>query len=174
MRRRLARVPVKMKGRLRGEHGQLSLKYAFWGLVSGTAAILAIVAVTRVAGCPLLIGSFGASAVLLFGAAESPLAQPRNLIGGHLISALVAVGTVSAGGTGATAVALAVGISIFLMYLTHSVHPPGGATALIGVQSHATAMFVLVPVLSGAVLMLLVALFTNNVVHHRQYPKHWL
>ena len=126
------------------------------------------------AGFPLLIGSFGASAVLLFGAAESPLAQPRNLIGGHLVSALVAVGTVLAGGTNTLAVALAVGISIFLMYLTRTVQPPGGATALIGVQSHATLAFVFVPVLAGAVVLLLVALLTNNVEHHRQYPKHWI
>lgn len=174
MRRRLVGVPTKMKGKLRGTHEPLSLKYALWGLVSGCASILAIFAVTRLAGSPLLIGSFGASAVLLFGAAESPLAQPRNLIGGHLISSIVAVVTVLFGGTDSVAVAVAVGVSIFLMYLSRTVHPPGGATALIGVQSHATPLFVLVPVLSGALLLLAVALFTNNVVHHRQYPKHWL
>lgn len=72
-----------MKGRgLRRTPPPLSLKYAVWGFLSGTAGILAILAVTRVAGHPLLIGSFGASAVLLFGAAESPLAQPRNVVGG--------------------------------------------------------------------------------------------
>ncbi|MBJ6725049.1 HPP family protein [Geomesophilobacter sediminis] len=174
MRQRLVRVPVKMKGKLRGERAPLSKKYAVWGVLSGTASILAIFAVTQLAGCPLLIGSFGASAVLLFGAAESPLAQPRNLIGGHLVSALVAVVTVLAGGTDAVAVSLAVGVSIGLMYLTRTVHPPGGATALIGVQSHATPAFLLMPVLSGSLLLLLVALFTNNVVHHRQYPKHWI
>jgi CBS-domain-containing membrane protein len=165
---------MKMKGSLRAKQQPLSLKYAVWGMISGTASILVIFAVTSMAGCPLLIGSFGASAVLLFGAAESPLAQPRNLIGGHLVSAAVAVGTVMAGGTNAVAVAVAVGISILLMYLTRTVHPPGGATALIGVQSHAALPFILVPVLSGATILLMVALFTNNVVHHRQYPKHWL
>jgi CBS-domain-containing membrane protein len=122
-----------MKGRLRGNHGPLSFKYALWGLISGTASILVIIAITKMAGYPLLIGSFGASAVLLFGAAESPLAQPRNLLGGHLLSAGVAVAIVAMGTTGMYAVSLAVGISIFLMYLTRTIHPPGGATALIGV-----------------------------------------
>src|SRR6266567_1384125 len=100
-----------MRGELRGRHAPLSFKSALWGLLSGTGSILVILAVTKMAGSPLLIGSFGASAVLLFGAAESPLAQPRNLIGGHLVSAAVAVAIVSMGGTGAYATALSVGIA---------------------------------------------------------------
>ncbi|UFS69590.1 HPP family protein [Geomonas sp. RF6] len=174
MKRRLARVPHKMKGELRGKGGPLSLKYALWGMLSSTAAILAIFGVTHLAGSPLLIGSFGASAVLLFGAVESPLAQPRNLVGGHLVSAAVAVAIVSLGGSGPVAISIAVGSAICLMYLTRTLHPPGGATALIGVQSHAAPAFLLVPVLAGALILLVMALFTNNVVHHRQYPKHWL
>src|SRR6266511_1902111 len=124
MHRRVIRLPGKMKGQFRGNHPPLSLKYALWGFISGTASILTIFAVTKMAGYPLLIGSFGASAVLLFGAAESTLAQPRNLIGGHLVSAGVAVVLVQLGATGAYATALAVGISIFLMYLTRTTHPP--------------------------------------------------
>jgi CBS-domain-containing membrane protein len=69
----------------------MSLRYAVWSLLSATLGILAISEVTTLVGQPLLIGSFGASAVLLFGATESPLAQPRNLVGGHLVSAVVAV-----------------------------------------------------------------------------------
>lgn len=174
MRKRLYNMPGKMKGRLRGTYAPRSLKYALWGFVSGTVSILAIHAVTKFAGHPLLIGSFGASAVLLFGANESPLAQPRNLIGGHLVSAVVAVVTVAFLGTGPLATSLAVGVSILLMYATRTIHPPGGSTALIGVMGGAGYMFVLVPVLAGALILLLVALFTNNVVHHRQYPKNWI
>lgn len=163
-----------MKGRLKEPHQPLSLKYALWGSLSGTAAILAIVLIARMSGHPLLIGSFGASAVLLFGAAESPLAQPRNLVGGHLVSASIAVTVVHLIGTGPLAISLAVGFSILFMYLTRTIHPPGGSTAFIGVQGHAGPYFIIDPVLSGALILLLVALFTNNVVHHRQYPRHWL
>lgn len=137
------------------------------------AGVLAILAVTRMAGHPLLIGSFGASAVLLFGAAEAPLAQPRNLVGEHLISAAAAVAVATLLGTGPVATALAVGTATFLMYLTRTVHPPGGATALIGVQGHAGLSSLVDPVLSGALILLTVALFTNNIVHHRQYPEQW-
>jgi len=174
LKKRLARLPGKMRGKLTGARQPISMKYAVWGAASGTVAVLAILLVTRVAGHPLLIGSFGASAVLLFGAAESPLAQPRNLVGGHLFSSLVAVALVAVCGSGPLAISLAVGLSILVMYLTRTIHPPGGATALIGVQGHAGPFFVLVPVLAGALILLLVALFTNNVVHHRQYPKNWL
>jgi CBS-domain-containing membrane protein len=84
-----------------------------WGLISGSLSILTIFAVTRMAGFPLLIGSFGASAVLLFGANESPLAQTRNLIGGHLVSAIAAVLIVAMCGSGPFAIAVGVGAAIF-------------------------------------------------------------
>ena len=72
MHRRFIRLPAKMmKGRLRRCQPKLSCKYALWGLVSGTLSIIAILAVAKTAGYPLLIGSFGASAVLLFGADDS-------------------------------------------------------------------------------------------------------
>lgn len=174
MKSRLYRLPGKMKAKLRGNHPPRSLKYAVWGFISGTLSILAIFAVTKMTGYPLLIGSLGASAVLLFGANESPLAQPRNLIGGHLLSAFTAVLIVSLCGSGPYAMAFGVGAAIFLMYMTHTIHPPGGATALIGIQGHAGFGYVLIPVLAGVLILLAVALFTNNVVHHRQYPKHWL
>jgi CBS-domain-containing membrane protein len=170
---RFARLPGKMKGTLRGTYAPLSMKFAIWGMLSGTVSILAILAVTEMAGYPLLIGSFGATAVLLFGANDSPLAQPRNLVGGHLLSALVAVIVVAIGGSGPLPIALAVGFSIFLMYITRTIHPPGGATALIGVQGHAGFDFLLIPVFAGVLILLTVALFTNNFVRHRQYPKNW-
>lgn len=173
MRKRLYNMPGKMRGKLHGSAARPSLKYMIWGSICGTLSILAIFAVTELVGHPLLIGSFGASAVLLFGATESPLAQPRNLVGGHLVSAAVAVVIVALGGTGPVAFSLAVGISILLMCLTRTVHPPGGATALIGVQGHVGIEFLFAPVLVGVLILLAVALFTNNLVHHRQYPKHW-
>jgi CBS-domain-containing membrane protein len=174
MRQRITRLPAKLKGRSKGSHAPLSFTYGIWGSISGTASILVVLWLAKVSGYPLLVGSFGASAVLLFGACESTLAQPRNFIGGHLVSAIVAVAVVEFGGSGSFAVALAVGLSIFLMYMTRTVHPPGGATALIGVQAHASCSFILLPILSGALVLLAVALFANNVVHHRQYPKYWL
>ena len=76
------------------------------------------------------------------------------------------------------AAALAVSVSIFLMHLTRTLHPPGGATALIAVigssKIHALGyMYALIPVTSGAIIMLFVALIINNIPSKRQYPKFW-
>jgi CBS-domain-containing membrane protein len=133
------------------------------------------------ADTPLLVGSFGASSVLIYGVINSPLAQPRNLLGGHFLSAFI----------GVTmhkliphelwlAAALAVSLSIVGMQITKTLHPPGGATALIAnigsVQLKALGYwYMLVPVLSGVVILLLVALALNNLASTRSYPsnKHW-
>jgi CBS-domain-containing membrane protein len=152
----------------------MSLRYAIWSFLGGTLGILAITEITTLVGHPLLIGSFGASAVLLFGATDSPLSQPRNLVGGHLVSAVVSVVVVALFGSSPLTMAIGVGLAIFAMNLTHTTHPPGGATALIGVQGAAGPGFIFVPVLAGALILLLTALFTNNVVYHRSYPKHWM
>jgi CBS-domain-containing membrane protein len=152
----------------------MSAKYALWSFLSGTLGILAIFLVTNLVGYPLLIGSFGASAVLLFGATDSPLAQPRNLVGGHVVCACVAVLVVALFGSTPLTIATGVGLALLVMNLTHTTHPPGGATALIGVQAAVGPEFILVPVLAGALILLATALFTNNVVYHRKYPNHWL
>ncbi|HZV82148.1 MAG TPA: HPP family protein [Geobacteraceae bacterium] len=173
IKKRLARLPRRCKAPIWGPRPPMSLRYAVWSFLSATLGILAICEITILVGHPLLIGSFGASAVLLFGATESPLAQPRNLIGGHLVSAVVAVLVVALLGSTPFSMAMGVGLAIFVMNLTHTTHPPGGATALIGVQGAVDPGFILMPVLVGALILLATAIFTNNVVYHRSYPKHW-
>lgn len=123
-----------------------------------------------------LIGSFGASSVLIYGIINSPLAQPRNLVGGHVICALVGV-TINKLIPGELwlAAALSVSVSIVLMQITKTLHPPGGATALIaniGTEKIKAMgyLYVLSPVLSGVLILLLVALIFNNVTSHRKYP----
>lgn len=128
----------------------------------------------------MVIGSFGASAVLIYGAIKSPLAQPRNLIGGHILSAIVGVTSYQMlHGQMWLAASVAVATAIALMHATKTLHPPGGATALIAVigshKIHALGyLYVLVPVGAGATIMLLVALFVNNIPKNRKYPEFWL
>ena len=128
-----------------------------------------------------LIGSFGASSVLIYGIINSPLAQPRNLIGGHLVCAIVGV-TIHKLIPGEVwlAAALSVSLSIVLMQITKTLHPPGGATALIANIGSAKIqslgyLYVLSPVLSGACILLIVAIIVNNSTSHRSYPnnKKW-
>lgn len=123
-----------------------------------------------------LIGSFGASSVLIYGAVYSPLAQPRNLIGGHVVSAIVGVTIAKIFPdiiwlTAPTAVAL----SIVGMQVMRCLHPPGGATALIAVSGGTKItslgyMYVLSPVLTGALILFTVALIFNNITKDRHYP----
>ncbi len=130
-------------------------------------------------GFPLLIGSFGASAVLAFGAIRSPLAQPRNLVGGHFLSALVGVSCYFLfPGTIWLASCLAVATAIALMHVTKTLHPPGGATALIAVTGgegiHQLGyLYAFVPCLLGALIMLAIALIVNNIPKAQRYPQFW-
>lgn len=123
-----------------------------------------------------LIGSFGATAVLIFGATNSPLAQPRNLIGGHLISAIVGVCVLKLiPDTVWLSSALAVSLSIVAMQITKTMHPPGGATALIaniGSEKVKNLGFgyVLSPVMTGVGILFIVALIVNNIPKNRNYP----
>lgn len=123
-----------------------------------------------------LIGSLGASSVLVYGAIQSPLAQPRNLIGGHFISALIGVTIfkifpdiiwINA--------PLAVSLSIVIMQITKTLHPPGGATALIAIigSEKIKALgywYAFSPILSGAIILYLVAIIFNNMTPNRKYP----
>jgi CBS-domain-containing membrane protein len=128
----------------------------------------------------LLIGSFGASAVLVYGAIKSPLAQPRNLIGGHVLSGLTGVACYHLfGNTVWLAAAMAVSLAIVVMLATKTLHPPGGATALIavigGTKIHNLGfLYALIPAGTGAVTLLVIALLVNNLSKSRKYPEYWM
>ncbi|KAL1410443.1 hypothetical protein Q8F55_004454 [Vanrija albida] len=145
-------------------------------------------------GVPLIIASFGATAVLVYGTSDSPLAQPRHVLGGHIISAVLSVGvtrlfrhatgyhlTLTAE-TGALRHvvwlngAMCMALSLLAMQITGTVHPPGGATALIAaVNEDAVELSwrYIYLVLISALLMTGWALFINN-VGRRRYPTYWL
>jgi CBS-domain-containing membrane protein len=118
--------------------------------------------------------------VLLYGAPRSPLAQPRNLVGGHVVSALIGVLCWKLfQDFPVLAQSLAVATSIALMHLTRTLHPPGGATALIAViggpQIHALGfLYALIPALLGSLILLAVALVVNNLPRTRRYPEFWI
>ena len=127
----------------------------------------------------MIIGSFGASAVLIYGAIRSPLAQPRNLLGGHILSAFIGVTAFQwLGGEPWLAAAMAVSTSIAFMHITKTLHPPGGATALIAVIGGESVhnlgyLYVVMPAALGAGVMLIVALIVNNMPKSRKYPEFW-
>ncbi|KAI9292682.1 hypothetical protein K502DRAFT_367375 [Neoconidiobolus thromboides FSU 785] len=163
------------------------LIWSFLGAFLGIAAVTGISTYTILADenlIPAVMGSIGAMAILIYGSIDVALAQPRNFIFGNLFSALIGilVELIFIKITGsATALlwlksALAVSISLVVMQLTRTVHPPAGATALIAVSGGQKFydigfLYMAIPVLFSVGIMLVVALIVNNIM--RQYPLYW-
>jgi CBS-domain-containing membrane protein len=131
----------------------------------------------------------GASAVLIYGVPEAPLAQPRAVIGGHFISALVGLimlaifragGRANESDTGIEsslswlAASLATSIAIVCMMASKTTHPPAGATALLPIldpKIYKLSWYFLPVVLLSSILMVVVGLITNNI--QKRYPSFW-
>ena len=125
----------------------------------------------------LIVPSMGASAVLLFAAPHAPFSQPWNVVVGHAISAIIGVACWQWIPNLVIAASCSVALAIAAMYLTRSIHPPGGATALAAVigseQLHALSFsYEFQPILFNVVVMLLIAIVFNGLFHWRRYPAH--
>ena len=110
-----------------------------------------------------LIPPFGASLVLVMAAHESPLASPRNVFFGHVLSASSGVLMFYFLGNTALSIALGLGFAISLMMLTKTVHPPAGANPVIAVLGAKTFEFVIMPVAIGALFIVIFALLYNKI-----------
>ena len=110
-----------------------------------------------------LIPPFGASLVLVMAVHESPLASPRNVFFGHVLSASSGVLMFYFLGNTALSIALGLGFAISLMMLTKTVHPPAGANPVIAVLGAKTFEFVIMPVAIGALFIVIFALLYNKI-----------
>lgn len=172
----------KMKGTTKSPP-QVSLSEIIWSWIGAFLGIAAVALINdyllEKQDLLMIIGSFGASAVLIYGAVKSPLAQPRNLIGGHVISAVIGVTAYKIFYPHLwLAASMAVATAIAVMHATKTLHPPGGATSLIAVigsqKIHALGyLYAVIPAGLGAAVMLLVALLVNNIPKNRRYPEYW-
>ena len=125
----------------------------------------------------LIVPSMGASAVLLFAAPHAPFSQPWNIIVGHALSALIGVACWQWIPYLAVAASASVGLAIGAMYLTRSIHPPGGATALAAVigsdRLHDLGFaYEFQPILLNVAALLIVAFLFNGLFRWRRYPAH--
>lgn len=178
-RRHLRRARVRMRyvaRRLRGgeplpprPHG----RHVLLALLGSSAAIAATGYLSQATGHPWLMAPFGASCVLAFAVPDSPLAQPRNLIGGHLLTTGIGLAFLMVAGSAPWAMAAAVGIAIALMQLTRTVHPPAGANPLIIMLTAPGWAFLFNPVFCGSALIVLLAILVNNLDRERAYPRYW-
>lgn len=146
-------------------------------LLSSSGAVIAI-AITGwlsvLSGLPWLMAPFGASCVLAFGVPDSPLAQPRAIIGGHLVATAVGLGVGAVLGDGWLSYALGVGLALAAMQITRTVHAPAGANPLIVIAANAPVGYLLSPVLLGSLVIVLTAWVVNNVRSARSYPRYWI
>jgi CBS-domain-containing membrane protein len=140
---------------MRMDRGFLAIILA--GALGGAAAVGLMEAASVYSSFPLSYIPFATSIVVVMGSPEAPPAQPRALIGGHLISTLIGLAIVKLAGPGPWLAALAVGLSIVAMHLTRTFHPPAGIDPLIVVLNDLSWPFLAVPVAVGACALALFA-----------------
>ncbi|KAF8799410.1 hypothetical protein BYT27DRAFT_7149691 [Phlegmacium glaucopus] len=161
--------------------------WAFIGTFLGISLIQAVFGQAHYfieRGVPSIVASYGASAVLIYGVVDSPLAQPRALFGGHFVGALTGICITKLFHLLPTeekfqsllwlAGSLSCATSVVLMQMTGTTHPPAGATALlaaVNTEVRDIGWYYLPVVLLTSALALVVALFTNNI--QRRYPVFW-
>ncbi|KAK0512939.1 hypothetical protein JMJ35_004956 [Cladonia borealis] len=157
--------------------------WAFLGAFVGIITIEAVFMIPAIHdhGVPIVIASFGAAAILEYNTIESPLAQPRNIIIGHFLSAVIGISVTKLFSLNPNfenlqwvAGALACGLASAAMTLTKTIHPPAGATALLAAvdpQVEPLGWYLLPLVLLSTALMLVTSLLLNNI--QRQYPTYW-
>ncbi|RXQ94441.1 HPP family protein [Ancylomarina salipaludis] len=157
------------------EKSPRSLGFQFSGYsgLGGFLAISTVALLTIYTEHPFLMAPFGATCVLAFGVPNSPLAQPRNIIGGHIVATLVGLICLYLFGNEWYSLAIGVGLAISLMQLTGTTHPPAGADPIVVILGAKTLVFVINPVLFGAVVITIIALIFNNISGKRKYPVYW-
>lgn len=163
--------------KLRGDRAALppkaSTQTILLAWLGGCAAIAVIAGLFEGTAWPLVLGSFGASCVLVFGFPDVPFSQPRNVVAGHFLSSLSGLAFLALFGPHWWSVALAVGSAIALMMATRTVHPPAGSNPVIIYLLQPGWGFLLAPTLLGAILLVLVTLIYNNATRAARYPKYW-
>jgi CBS-domain-containing membrane protein len=144
-------------------------------LIPGFGGFLAILACSysgSLTQLALLMAPFGATCVIAFALPQSPLAQPRSIVGGHLLSTLIGLVTLSLFDTHGWSMALAVGAAITCMQLTRTLHPPAGADPLVVMIAGSGWSFLFTPVLIGSLLLVLAA-FGYHRLTRTAYPSRW-
>jgi CBS-domain-containing membrane protein len=140
--------------------------------IAGLGAAIAILALCVLSNIQhtvvLIMAPFGATTVLVFGLPNSPLAQPKNVIFGHMITALIGLICLHMLGVTPVTLALATGVAVACMMLTDTTHPPAGANPLLIMLTHQDWSFLITPVFIGAVLIVIVgkvySLIKNNML----------
>lgn len=120
-----------------------------------------------------LMAPFGATMVIVFALPEGPLAQPRNVFLGHALTAAVGLAMLHFVGVSSLTLAIGVGLGVAVMMFADAVHPPAGANPLLIMLTGQAWDFLLMPVMSGALVIILFAFVYHRFISGAQYPKRW-
>ncbi len=151
------------------------------GFVGGFIGIFCLAMLGSLTPYPFLMAPFGATCVILFAASALPVAQPRNVVGGHFLSAAVGFAgfyLYTLIGNDIVAMSVAVGVAIAGMQFFRVVHPPAGANPLViimaGVAGNGYGFdFMIFPVLLGSIILVGIAAVINNIGEGQKWPIYW-
>ena len=119
-----------------------------------------------------LIASFGSSMVLLYGYPESPFAQPKNVFFGHVLTTFVGMIFLYFIPLPLyLTIPLAVGFGVGLMILFNVTHPPAGGNPIIVIMGSVSVDYLLTPVISGSIIILIFAIIINRLILKKNYPS---
>ena len=120
-----------------------------------------------------LVFSFGSSALILFVFYDSEFAQPKNIFFGHLISIIIGILINELVGISFISLGLSVGICVSIMMYLRIIHPPAAANPLIALFADVSYDFILFPIMTGSIVVILVSFVINKFILGRKYPKKW-
>ena len=146
------------------------------GLIAGLFSTITIAALTfltyKTQYGIFLIASFGSSMVLLYGYPESPFAQPKNIILGHLITSVVGVIFLNFIPLPIyLMLPLAVGFGVMLMIALNITHPPAGGNPIIIIMGSVSFDYLLMPVVVGSIIVVVFGIILNKFILKKEYPK---
>jgi CBS-domain-containing membrane protein len=146
------------------------------GTIAGLGAAIAIGVMewfSLASHFPLAVIPFATSIVLVIGSPDAEPAQPRALIGGHVVSTLVGLLVLKLTGPNAWVAAAGVGLAVLAMYLTGTFHPPAGINPLLVISQNLPWSFLIVPVFAGALLLTAFALAWHRFARRQDWPQRW-
>tara|TARA_X000000368_G_scaffold330199_1_gene267260 strand:- start:69 stop:539 length:471 start_codon:yes stop_codon:yes gene_type:complete len=134
--------------------------------------VLAFITLNTSAGVWLMF-SFGATVFIVFVLPDLETAQPKNIFFGHLVSILVGIIFNETIGFSFYSLGLSVGIAVMLMVYLKVMHPPAASNPLVALSMDLSFDFVLSPVITGTIVIILMSTFLNKIILKRNYPKKW-